>query len=175
MGPGDAIHAEFADYFIPREAWPDLIAALCESGDWEAVDRAALPPPESPLKADQPQIDRMFAGDTIRDILNLLRVSDTEVARRALSMMERGSPLSVACTVDLVHRVRMRDTIEAALDQEYRFTFRAMEHGDFLEGVRAAIIDKDKAPKWRHAGLDAVPATEVARMLLPLGADALKL
>jgi enoyl-CoA hydratase len=175
MGPGDAIHAEFADYYIPRETWPDLIAALCASGDWEAVDRAALPPPESPLKADQPQIDRMFAGDTIRDILNLVRVSDAEVARRALSMMERGSPLSVACTVDLVHRARLRDTIEAALDQEYRFTFRAMEHGDFLEGVRAAIIDKDKAPKWRHAGLDAVPATEVARMLLPLGTDALKL
>jgi len=81
----------------------------------------------------------------------------------------------VACTIELVHRARMRDTIEAALQQEYRFTFRAMEKSDFLEGVRAAIIDKDRSPRWRHAGLDAVAAVEVSGMLMPLGADELKL
>jgi len=45
--------------------------------------------------------------------------------------------------------------------------------GDFLEGVRAAIIDKDKTPVWRHTALDAVPPSEVAAMLLPLGAEGL--
>jgi enoyl-CoA hydratase len=174
MGPGDAIHAEFADYYIPRDGWSDLIATLCETGDWEVVDRAALPAPDSPLKAAQPVIDRVFAGETIRDILNLLTRSDSEVAQRALSLMERGSPLSVACTVELVHRARLRDTIENALEQEYRFTHRAMEKGDFLEGVRAAIIDKDRSPRWKHPGLDAVTPTEVAGMLLPLGAQGLK-
>ena len=175
MGPGDAIHAEFADYYIPREAWGALVATLCATGDWDAVDRAALPAPESPLKAAQAEIDSLFAGETIRDILNLVTRSDSAVAVGALEMMRRNSPLSVACTVDLIHRARLRNTIEAALEQEYRFTFRAMEKGDFLEGIRAAIIDKDKAPKWRHAALDAVPPTDVAAMLLPLGADALKL
>ena len=56
---------------------------------------------------------------------------------------------------------------------EYRFTFRAMEHGDFLEGIRAAIIDKDRRPNWRHAGPEDVTPLEVARMLMPLGADRL--
>ncbi|PWK62422.1 enoyl-CoA hydratase [Roseicyclus mahoneyensis] len=175
MAPGDAIHAEFADYFIPRAHWAALVETLCATGDWEAVDRAALPAPDSPLKAAQPEIDRLFAGDTIRDILNLVTRSDSAVATGALALMRKNSPLSVACTVDLVHRTRLRDTIEAALDQEYRFTFRAMERGDFLEGIRAAIIDKDKTPVWRHAALDAVPPTEVAAMLLPLGMQALKL
>jgi enoyl-CoA hydratase len=175
MGPGDAIHAGFADYFIPREHWPDLIATLCATGDWEAVDRAALPAPESPLAAHQADIDRLFAGDAIRDVLNLLTLSEAEIAKSALADMARNSPLSVACTIELVHRARMRDTIEDALRQEYRFTYRAMEKGDFLEGIRAAIIDKDKTPRWRHSGLDAVAAIEMSGMLLPLGADELKL
>jgi enoyl-CoA hydratase len=175
MGVGDAIYAEFADYNIPRAAWPDLIANLCDTGDWEAVDRAALPPPASALKADQAEIDALFGGEAIRDILNLLRVSDSPVAARAMGLLAKNSPLSVACTVELVHRVRLRDTIEVALEQEYRFTYRAMEKGDFLEGIRAAIIDKDKAPKWRHASPEAVTAPDVAGMLLPLGQDTLKL
>ncbi|HSF63400.1 MAG TPA: enoyl-CoA hydratase/isomerase family protein, partial [Paracoccaceae bacterium] len=63
--------------------------------------------------------------------------------------------------------------IRRALEMEYRFTFRAMERADFLEGIRAAIIDKDRNPRWRHAAPDAVPAAEVARLLMPLGADTL--
>jgi len=175
MGPGCALLAEFADYFIPEGDWPALIASLCETGDWTAVDLAATPAPDSPLKSAQPEIDDLFAGETLRDILNLLKLGYSEVARRALALMQRGSPLALACTVDLVHRARITNKIESALEQEYRFTHRAMEHGDFLEGIRAAIIDKDKTPRWRHASLDAVPATEVARMLLPLGPDTLKL
>ena len=49
-----------------------------------------------------------------------------------------------------------------------------MEHGDFLEGIRAAIIDKDRSPKWQYMGAN-VPATAVSKMLIPLGKMALKL
>lgn len=173
MGPGDAIHAEFADYFVPRAKWPDLIAELCESGDWEAVDRAAEAAPPSALAQDQDWIDRHFAGATIRDVINLLRGAEGERAEATRTALGRGSPLSVACTLELVHRARLRDTIEHALEQEYRFTHRAMDQGDFLEGVRAAIIDKDKTPHWRHAAIAEVSASEVSGMLMPLGTAAL--
>ena len=175
MGPGDAIHAGFADYYVPQDQWPALIATLCESGDWTAVDRAAAPAPDSPLAVEQARIDRLFAGETIRDVMNLLLRDDSDLALRARTAIDRASPLAVACTLELVHRARLRDTIEHALEQEYRFSHRAMEQGDFLEGIRAAIIDKDKTPRWRHAGLDAVTAVEVAGMLMPLGAQSLKL
>ncbi|MGP1356723.1 enoyl-CoA hydratase/isomerase family protein [Roseicyclus sp.] len=175
MGPGCAIHAGFADYFVPEGAWPALKAELCETGDWEAVDRAALPAPDSPLAVERPEIDRLFSGETLRDILNLLRRSESPVAARALEAMAKNSPLSMAATVELIHRTRGRDTIEGALELEYRFTSRAMEKGDFLEGIRAAIIDRDRAPRWRHEAMDGAGAMEVAGMLLPLGADTLKL
>jgi enoyl-CoA hydratase len=175
MGPGDAIHAGFADYFVPAKAWPALIAELCETGDWTAVDRAAEPAPDSDLKSDQERIDDLFVGDTIRDILALLRHASGELIDRTMAAIARNSPLSVACTVDLVHRARLRDSIEHALQQEYRFTYRSMEYGDFLEGIRAAIIDKDRDPHWRHDSVEKVPAVDVSGMLLPLGSHELKL
>ena len=63
-------------------------------------------------------------------------------------------------------------TIRKALELEYRFTHRSMEHGDFLEGIRAQIIDKDRNPNWQFNDLD-VPGTKVTAMLEQLGADEL--
>jgi hypothetical protein len=75
----------------------------------------------------------------------------------------------------MVHRMRGPAAgIARALDLEYRFTWRAIGQGDFLEGIRAAIIDKDRSPRWSHA-LDSVPLVEVSGMLMPLGEAALDL
>ncbi len=173
MGPGDAIHAGFADYYIPEAHWPSLIDTLVETGDWEAIDRSALPVPDSPLAARQAEIDDAFGGETLRDILAVLEQAETGFADDTLKALSRNAPLSMACAVELVHRARLRDDIRHALTQEYRFTARSMEHGDFLEGIRAAIIDKDKAPNWRHDAPGAVSPAEVSAMLRPLGADEL--
>ena len=175
MGPGDAIHAGFADYYIPRDRWLSLIDTLVETGDWDAVDRSALPPPDSKIAAQQSEIDSLFGGEGLRDIVTLLTVTKGDLAAGALKVMSDNSPISMACTVELIHRSRARDTIEGALDLEYRFTARSMEQGDFLEGIRALIIDKDNAPKWRHAGPGEVPPAELSAMFQPLGADALTL
>ena len=175
MGPADAIHAGFADYFIPQEAWPDLIAELVETGDWEAVDRAAKPVYPGKLAALQPQIDSFFDGETLPDILRQLTQEDTAFTQDTLKQLNRVSPLSATCAVEMVHRSRSSDDIHKALELEYRFTHRAMEHGDFIEGVRAQIIDKDRNPTWKHAELTAVAPVEMSKMLMPLGADALKL
>jgi enoyl-CoA hydratase len=174
MGPGDAIHAGFADYYLPEAGWDALKAELIETGDWEAIDRAAKPAPESALAGETAFIDRHFGGETFADILRSLDGDDSDAAARARDAFARNSPLSMACAVEMVHRLRgPAATIERALDLEYRFTWRAMERGDFLEGIRAAIIDKDRTPRWKHA-LGAVPQVTVSQMLMPLGEDALK-
>ena len=175
MNAGDAIFAEFADLYIPEGNWPALIAQLEATGDPACVEAAATPPAPGPIAAQMADIDRHFYGASLSDILTTLRAEDSDFARATLKLMGRNAPLSMACAIETLHRLRGPSlTLEKALDLEYRFTARSMEHGDFLEGIRAAIIDKDRSPKWQFADGN-VPATAVSEMLMPLGKMALKL
>ena len=166
MGPGDAILCGFADHYVPK-GWPDLKDALCRTGDPAVIEDASERPPEAPIAALIDFAAEGFSGETLPDILRDLRSMDDPEAIRSLDAIGRASPLSAVCTVEIIHRVRMRDTLADALRMEYRFTSRASEHGDFVEGIRALIIDKDNAPRWRHDTPDAVPAQAVAAMLQP--------
>ena len=168
MNAGDAILAGFADHFIPQDHWPSLIDRLQKTGDCTLITAAAQPAPEGPMARDKPLIDRHFNGETLTDIVNALRHDNSAFSQKTLGLMARNSPLAMACGVESIHRLRGTTQIHKALELEYRFTYRAMEHGDFLEGIRAAIIDKDRSPQWQHA-LDAVPPVAVSRMLMPLG------
>ena len=175
MGPADAILAGFADMFIPQARWPDLVAALETDADTGILQREAAPPPGGTLAASRETIDRLFTGETLGDILTDLRNDGGAFAQECLDRMGRNCPLSMACAVEMTHRLRGETLgIERALDLEYRFTYRSMDQGDFLEGIRAQIIDKDRNPQWQFADMN-VPATAVANMLKPLGPDALNL
>ncbi len=168
MNASDAIMVGFADYFIPETDWPALIATLEQTGDCRCIQDAVWPTHTGPVGADREQIDRLFSGATLRDIIASLRQEDSAFSQRSLKAMGRNSPLSMACAIACTQLLRgaVAD-LHSALALEYRFTYRAMEHGDFLEGIRAAIIDKDRKPNWQHP-LDAVPVEAVAQMLAPL-------
>ncbi len=175
MGPGDAIHAGFADSFVPQDRWPALIETLETTGDAGAVAEMAETPPEGTFKAAQGGIDALFAG-TATEIEAALAAAGGALAESALKGFGEGSPLSVACTLANIRAVRAAGGgIREALTREFRFTWRSAEKGDFLEGIRAKVIDKDGAPHWQHAGLADVTETEVAAMLAPLGGNELEL
>jgi enoyl-CoA hydratase/carnithine racemase len=175
MEAGDAITAGFADHFVPQAAWSDLVATLCETGDAGAVARMSDKAPQGALSALMPQIDALFAGGTLAAVVAQLRGDDSGFATDTLKAVTRNSPLAMACTLAILARLQAPGTtIRDALDLEYRVTWRAMEQGDFLEGIRAAIIDKDRKPVWKH-DIDHLPETAVLQMLAPLGQDALSL
>ena len=168
----DAIYSGFADYYIPETAWPALITSLENTGDWTLIDQSRQPPKLSEIAKQESEINEFFSGETLIDIVNLLDATNSDFARNTLKKLSRNSPLSMGCTLEIIHRVRLRDNFRAALAQEYQFTYRAIEHGDFLEGIRAQIIDKDRNPHWKHQLRD-LPAIAVSQMLLPLGAASL--
>ena len=78
----------------------------------------------------------------------------------------------MACAVEMIHRLGSTQDVRRALEMEYRFVFRALTQSDLMEGIRAAVIDKDRNPQWRHS-LDDLPPMDVTNMLLPLGKDKL--
>lgn len=162
MGPGDAIHAGFADLYLPEAEWPALIAKLEETGSTAAI--SGHTPPPAPLA--NRDLDAFARPDVAGIVVALEAAGDDE----ALKPIRRNSPLSMAAGLAMVRAARKDSRIQDSLAREYRFTHRASEFGDFLEGVRAQIIDKDRNPQW---GADASPA-HVAAMLAPLGADELQ-
>ena len=121
----------------------------------------------------QPDIDTHFAGETFGDIMRSLTLDDSPFARIAREKLAGIAPLSLFCATELIHRVRARPHIRFALEQEFRFTARAMQFGDFIEGIRAKVIDRDNAPGWQHADWQAVTGGDVHPMLAPLGPTAL--
>ena len=163
MGPADAILAGFADVYLSENRWEDAKAHMVAHGT-TAIE-AGTPPPGR-LAALRSGIDRHFASHDLATILASLKADDGPFAQDSLAALCRNAPLAVACTLEMLRRLGPAPGIAEALTLEYRFTSRAMEQGDFLEGIRAAIIDKDRRPRWRHAG--PPERGDVEAMLAPL-------
>lgn len=170
MTAGDAILAGFADCFVPEADWPAVAAALAETGDASVIPHH--PAPEAPLAARREAIDDAFEGADLASIVARLEASDW--GHEVLKGLRRNSPLSMAATLELVRAARRCPGVERALRREMRFSWRAAEEGDLLEGIRAQVIDKDRTPVWRD-DLDRVRPEDVSAMLAPLGDDDLAL
>lgn len=172
MSGADAIRAGFADHYIPEDGWEALKTALVETGELSAIQTAAIIAPEAVLAERQDRIDAIFGKPDLPAIVTALEADGTDFALNALKALRRNSPISMACTLDLLAELRRSAAgIREALRLEYRFTARAMEHGDFLEGIRAQIIDRDRTPQWKHRLERLRPEAEA--MLAPLGDDEL--
>ena len=168
MGPADAIFAGFADYYIPRDQWPNMIKALCDTGRTEVLPQAAVDPGPAPLLSIEEEVNEFFRGEYFSDIIINLQHTGGRFALETLKKLEKPSPLAMAATIEMIHRVRGLNDIVPALEMEYRFTHRSAEEGDFIEGIRALVIDKDKSPKWQH-GLTDPLLSAASAMLRPLG------
>ncbi len=162
MDAGDAIHAGFADIYLPEAEWDAAKEMLADTGDVARLKGRPAPP--STL-ADRDL--SAFGGRSVEEIIASLEQQGDE---GALKPLRRNSPLSMAATLAMVRAARGDQRMQDALSREYRFTRRATAQSDFLEGVRAQIIDKDRTPVW---AADAGPAA-VEAMLAPLGDDELE-
>ena len=168
MGPADAIYAGFADHFLPEDRWDGLKEKLKSGLSPDAISEESLAPEGGRLMALRATIDALFDTTSLQVVSERLRSTDAEIAFQASRAMSRNAPLAMAATLRILERMADASGIEDALDQEFRYTSRAVEQGDFIEGIRALIIDKDKAPKWAYHTAADVPSAKVEEMLAPL-------
>jgi len=172
VGAADAIHCRLADSLVPSAKLPDLVAALAalapdagDDGVRGVLAGFAQDPGEAPLAAHRAVIDRCFAFDMVDEILAALDADGSDFARETKTTLLTKSPSSLVLTLCLLRLGRASPTLEACLEREFHASLALLEEGDFREGIRAAVIDKDKTPRWNPPGLDRVDPARIASWL----------
>ncbi|MGW1466101.1 enoyl-CoA hydratase/isomerase family protein [Streptomyces sp. NPDC002308] len=179
VGAADALLCGLADHHVLAEDLPALTAALAGCTTPADVTRTvrdhATGPGAGELDAARDWIDSCYTADTVGGVVDRLRDHGAPAAKETAETLLTLSPTALAVTLAAVRRARAAKSLEEALDQDFRVSTRAFAHPDFVEGVRARIVDKDYAPRWAPARTEDVGETDVARYFAPLGAQELGL
>jgi enoyl-CoA hydratase len=180
MNGPDAIHAGFADAVVPSSKLPALREALTKvrpgttgSEVRARIDGFATGETAGPVAAKQATIDGWFAYDLMQDVMAALKRDGSELARSTLKTLGEKSPRGMVVTLRLLRLARKAASLEECLVREYRAALEVFRSDDFREGVRAAVIDKDRNPKWSPARIEDVTPEMVAPYFAEIGADEL--
>jgi enoyl-CoA hydratase len=88
-----------------------------------------------------------------------------------VTAIESASPLALKVTLRALRAARSMTTIDQCLVQDYRVSRRFLDQHDLAEGIRAAVVDKDRSPRWRPPALSEVSPEMVMRHFAPLGPE----
>lgn len=185
LGAGDAIHAGLADHHIAEARRGEVLAALADS-DWSGdadADRQRLtallqsfaqPAEAGPLQRHAALIAAVCDHERLEDIVAAIAAIDLDDAwlQNAKATLAAGAPGSARLGFELQRRaatLSLADTFRL----EYLVSLHCAAHGDFAEGIRALLIDKDRSPRWNPATLaEATPDWAETFFTAPWPADA---
>jgi len=177
----DVAAAGIATHFLPSELVPNLKAQILDA-DFSAGAAELLGVilkslthaiPAASYAEHSALIDSAFSGDRAEDMVAALEASDSEWGQKQAALLRTKSPETVKVALKQVREGARCETFEENMRMEYRIGWRKVQSPDFIEGVRAVIIDKDNAPAWSPARLEDVSDADVDRYFAPLGADEL--
>ncbi|MGA5542593.1 enoyl-CoA hydratase/isomerase family protein [Mycobacterium sp. NPDC051198] len=166
----DAIAMGFADHYVPHDQVAEFTAAVVSDGVEKALAAYAVEPPASQLVEQRGWIDECYAGDTMADIVAALQTHGTP-AEDAAKLIATRSPIALSVTLEAVRRSAKLATLEDVLQQEYRTSCASVKSHDFVEGIRAQLVDKDRNPQWSPASIEAVTVADVDAYFVPADPD----
>lgn len=171
----DSIRAGLADVFVSINdlgAFVTALEGLPRGASSARVDelaaRFAKPLETTPLEANRAMIDRVFASDHVVEIMSRLEQEAGAFAQATLAMLRANAPTGLVMAHRLLRLGRQSKTLEECLEREIAAGIRMVMRPDFKEGVRAAVVDKDRNPRWQPARIADVDEQAVDAMLLPL-------
>jgi len=166
----DAVAAGVATHRVKSDRFADLLDGLYGTVPVDALLAAfAEPAGEGPVGRLRATIDRHFTAENLEDILAALDAGDGAAQAMAATIRTK-APLSLKIALAQVRRGRQW-SFDDCMRAEFRIVSRIVRGEDFYEGVRAVIIDKDNAPRWRPATLAEVTGTQVERHFAPLARE----
>lgn len=181
MNGPDAVYSGFADAVVPSGKLPALREALTKvragatAADIKAlIAGVATGETAGPVAAKQATIDKWFAHGRMQDIVAALQADGSELAQATLKTLSEKSPRGMVVTLKLLRLARAASSLEQCLVREYRAALEVFASDDFREGVRAAVIDKDRQPKWSPPRIEDVTPEMIAPYFAEIGADELK-
>ena len=171
----DTIYAGIGTHFIPSQDTATLVELLAR-GDAPGDVLAAMAhaPGEPPLAGNRVAIDEMFSGGSVEEILQRLDARGGDWAKDTAKTLRTKSPTSLKVTYSQMREGKLRE-FDDCMKLEWRIVNRIIAAHDFYEGVRALIIDKDNAPKWKPADLAHVSDADVDAYFAPVAAGELRL
>lgn len=170
MGPDDAIFMGFADAYVPNGKFATIKTRLIAGEDIDAIlADVSETPNEGDARWHQNDIARWFDADNFDQVMANVEADKSEFAQGALKLLKRQCPLSVKSTFHALREVESYTSVEQSLQLEFRFCAASLKGKNFYEGIRAAVIDKDRNPKWEPATLAEVSDQMINNMFAPLG------
>jgi len=155
LGAADAIMCGLADRYVSVEGLAALYLELGTVDADRAVADAASDPPEGKLAERRRWIDQCYSSDSAEEIVARLRARGDE-ASAAADKIESNSPTAVKVALRALRTARQLPGLERCFEMEYRISTTFLDTPDFVEGIRAAVIDKDRSPHWNPAWLQDV-------------------
>jgi enoyl-CoA hydratase len=178
MAAADAIYCGLADIHIPTARLAEIPDALAECRTAKSVNErlgelsAAAAPGQ--LAAARQWIDACYGANQAEEIFARLSTSKISAAQTALATMQKASPTSLKITLRNMRDAAKFKRVEECFAQDYRIALACTAEHDFIEGIRAAIVDKDRNPAWRPQTLEQVTPDIVERHFRSVGALELK-
>ncbi|MFI6638093.1 enoyl-CoA hydratase/isomerase family protein [Streptomyces sp. NPDC050504] len=169
IGAADALLCGLADHFVPSERLRVLVAELARDEAADVVARHETAPEPGALAERRAWIDACYAADSVAEIVERLLDSGVPEAKETAETLLAKSPTALKTTLAAMRAARALPTLEQVLEQEYRTSCAALAWPDLVEGIRAQVIDKDRAPRWSPATLAEVSDAWAARVVTPIG------
>jgi enoyl-CoA hydratase len=169
IGAADAVRVGLCDVVIDSSKIPELIERLTLVSAADRVDAIlgalAVKSAEGELERHRAELDHAMTAGGVERIIDALRATDSTFSRKAANAISRNSPTSLKVTLALLKRAMTADSLKTCLINEFRAACSLLNSHDLYEGIRAALIDKDKSPRWRPAALQDVDDSVVAGIL----------
>ncbi|GAC17627.1 enoyl-CoA hydratase/isomerase family protein [Paraglaciecola arctica] len=172
----DALYSHLADYFVPQDAKATLFARLLSANWQEELLHQTLTSicddfhslhfgqlPQGNLQENQQWLTTLAAQTDVVaavDYIMSANAGDNKWLNKAQKTLSAGSPITANLVFEQLHRGKGM-SLAACFQMELGLSCKCGEFGEFQEGVRALMIDKDNQPNWRYKSVEQVPQATI--------------
>lgn len=166
----DCLALGLATHYLPSEHLAEAKARIAAHPDriGGILGDLAVTAPPAAITHQIDKINRLFASDTYEDILAALEADGGEWATKELGVLHSKSPQTCKVALRQLKEGGEMHDFAAQMTQEYAIGSRVVAMHDFLEGVRALIVDKDNSPQWDPPTPEAVTDDWIDAIFAPL-------